>query len=75
MDTIVKYDIQVIREEARQLVKKGLLHRQQPIYSLCRYVPNRDWRLFEIELEKNEFLLRDRIIDLLSSETWEEDRS
>jgi uncharacterized protein YqgQ len=73
MDTIVKYDIHVIREEVRQLVKKGLLHRQQPIYSLCRYVPNRDWQLFEMELEKNEFLLRDRIIDLLSSETWEED--
>ncbi|MEA5582626.1 DUF4327 family protein [Nodularia harveyana UHCC-0300] len=73
MNTIVKYDIGVIREEASQLVKKGLLDRQQPIYSLCRYVPNRDWLLFEMELEKNEFLLRDRIIDLLSSETWEED--
>ncbi|HYW18669.1 MAG TPA: DUF4327 family protein [Nodularia sp. (in: cyanobacteria)] len=73
MDTAVRYDIGVIREEARQLVKKGLLDRQQPIYSLCRYVPNRDWILFENELEKHDFLLRDRIIDLLSSETWEED--
>ncbi|TVP56515.1 MAG: DUF4327 family protein [Nodularia sp. (in: Bacteria)] len=73
MDTAVRYDIGIIREEAHQLVKKGLLDRQQPIYSLCRYVPNRDWILFEKELEKHEFLLRDRIIDLLSSETWEED--
>ncbi|GAX38589.1 DUF4327 family protein [Nodularia sp. NIES-3585] len=73
MDTAVRYDIGMIKEEASQLVKKGLLDRQQPIYSLCRYVPNRDWILFENELEKHEFLLRDRIIDLLSSETWEED--
>ncbi|MCG6137806.1 MULTISPECIES: DUF4327 family protein [Nostocaceae] len=73
MDTAVRYDIGVIKEEARQLVNKGLIDRQQPIYSLCRYIPHRDWLLFEIELEKNEFLLRDRIIDLLSSETWEDD--
>ncbi|MEA5512609.1 DUF4327 family protein [Nodularia sp. UHCC 0506] len=73
MDTAVRCDIGMIREEAHELVKKGLLHRQQPIYSLCRYIPNRDWILFETELEKHEFLLRDRIIDLLSSEIWEED--
>ena len=73
MDTAVRYDIEVIKEEASQLVKKGLIGRQQPIYSLCRYVPNRDWILFESELEKHEFLLRDRIIDLLSHEIWEED--
>lgn len=73
MDTAVKYDIGMIREEARRLVKQGLVHRQQPIYSLCRYVPNRDWILFEQELEKHEYLLRDRIIDLLSDEMWEED--
>ncbi|MDH6060173.1 DUF4327 family protein [Chrysosporum bergii ANA360D] len=73
MDTAVKYHIGLIREEARQLVQKGLIDRQKPIYSLCKYVPNHDWILFELELERNEFLLRDRIIDLLSSETWEED--
>lgn len=73
MDTVVRYDIGMIREEASQLVKKGLIDRQQPIYSLCKYVPNRDWISFEKELEKHEYLLRDRIIDLLSDETWEED--
>lgn len=73
MDTAVKYDIEIIREEARQLVKKGLISRQQPIYALCKYIPERDWVCFEIELEKNEFLLRDRIIDLLGRENWEED--
>lgn len=73
MDTAVQYDIEVIKEEARQLVNKGLVNRQQPIYTLCRYIRNRDWACFELELEKNEFLLRDRVIDLLSGESWEED--
>ncbi|MCM0594273.1 MAG: DUF4327 family protein [Gloeotrichia echinulata IR180] len=73
MDTAVKYDIEVIKEEARQLVKKGLIKRQEPIYVLCKYIPIRDWVCVEFELENNEFLLRDRIIDLLSSEDWTED--
>ncbi|MBD2440118.1 DUF4327 family protein [Nostoc sp. FACHB-110] len=73
MDTAVKYDIQMIKEEARHLVDKGLLSRQRPIYALCQYIPVRDWVFFELELEKNEYLLRDRIIDLLSSESWAED--
>ncbi|MBE9008516.1 DUF4327 family protein [Fortiea sp. LEGE XX443] len=73
MDTAVKYDIELIKEEARQLVRKGLISRQRPIYALCKYIPEREWTAFELELEKNEFLLRDRIIDLLGSENWEED--
>ncbi|RCJ31299.1 DUF4327 domain-containing protein [Nostoc minutum NIES-26] len=73
MDTAVKYDIEVIKEEARLLVNKGLVHRQQPIYTLCKYIPDRDWVCFELELEKNEFLLRDRVIDLLGCENWEDD--
>ncbi|BAB72597.1 DUF4327 family protein [Anabaena sp. FACHB-709] len=73
MDTAVKYDIEVIKDETRLLIAKGLVNRQQPIYTLCKYIPDRDWPFFELELEKNEFLLRDRIIDLLSQEEWEED--
>jgi hypothetical protein len=73
MDTTVRYHIDVIKEEAGQLVKKGLVNRQQPIYTLCQYIPVRDWAYFELELEKNEFLLRDRIIDLLDHEYWEDD--
>ncbi|MDM9382757.1 DUF4327 family protein [Chlorogloeopsis sp. ULAP01] len=72
-DTVVKYDIEVIKEEARQLVKKGLVQRNQPIYALCKYIPGRDWVCVELELEKNEFLLRDKIIDLLGREDWSED--
>lgn len=73
MNTTVKYDIEVIKKEALQLVKKGLLNRQHPIYTLCKYIPHHDWVNFELELEENEFLLRDRIIDLLNHEFWEED--
>ncbi len=73
MDTAVKYDIEVLKDEARLLISKGLVNRQQPIYVLCKYIPACDWAVFELELEKNEFLLRDRVIDLLSQEKWEED--
>ncbi|MCF4969660.1 DUF4327 family protein [Nostoc sp. CMAA1605] len=73
MDIAVKYDIEVIKDEARHLISKGLVNRQQPIYTLSKYITERDWPFFELELEKKEFLLRDRIIDLLSHEKWEED--
>lgn len=73
MDTLVKYDIQAIKDEARELVNKGAIRRNEPIYTLCRYIPGRDWVCVELELEKNEFLLRDKIIDLLGREDWRED--
>ncbi|MBX9258850.1 DUF4327 family protein [Desmonostoc muscorum CCALA 125] len=73
MDTLVKYDIEVIKDEARELVRKGVIRRNEPIYALCRYIPGRDWVCVELELEKNEFLLRDKIIDLLGREDWTED--
>ncbi|MBD2532615.1 DUF4327 family protein [Nostoc flagelliforme FACHB-838] len=73
MNTTVKYEIEVIKKEALKLVKKGLVNRQQQIYTLCKYIPPRDWVTFELELEKSEFLLRDRIIDLLNNELWEDD--
>jgi hypothetical protein len=73
MNITVEYDIDVIKKEALQLVKKRLVNRQQPIYTLCKYIHYRDWVNFELELEKNEFLLRDRIIDLLNHESWEDD--
>jgi len=73
MDTLVKYDIQAIKDEARELVNKGAIRRNEPIYTLCRFIPGRDWVCVELELEKNEFLLRDKIIDLLGREDWSED--
>ncbi|MDJ0718988.1 MAG: DUF4327 family protein [Prochloraceae cyanobacterium] len=73
MLTLVRYSLDVIRHEARQLVDKGIISRQQPIYTLCRYIPASEWLEVERELELNEFLLRDRIIDLLAQEEWSDD--
>ena len=73
MVTSVQYSLEVIREEARQLVQEGIIGRQQPIYTLCQYIPIREWVYVERELEQNDFLLRDHVIDLLGSEEWQED--
>jgi hypothetical protein len=55
------------------LIQKGRINRQQPIYTLCKYIPTREWLLVERELEENDFLLRDRIAELVAREKWEED--
>lgn len=68
-----QYSLEVIREEARQLVHRGIISRQQPIYVLCQNIPARDWVYFATELEANEFLLRDRISDLLGRQEWHND--
>ena len=69
----VNYSIEVIKEEVRYLVHKGALGRQQPIYTLCQFIPAREWEFIEFELERNGYLLRDHIIDLLQPESWEND--
>lgn len=69
----IHYSLDVIQDEARQLVQKGVVSRQQPIYSLCQYIPAREWVCIECELEKCDFLLRDRIGDLIGREDWESD--
>lgn len=69
----VLYSLDVIQEEARQLVYKGAVSRNQPIHTLCLHIPAREWVWLESDLEKYGFLLRDRIGDLLGNETWCED--
>jgi len=69
----VQYSLDVIQDEARQLVQKGLISRQQPIYILCQFIPPREWSSVECELERCNFLLRDRIADLMGQETWDND--
>lgn len=68
-----QYSIDLIQDEARELVQRGLISRQQPIYILCQYIPPREWACVEQELERCDFLLRDRIGDLLGSEEWDND--
>lgn len=67
------YSIDVIKDEVRQLVERGIIHKNQPLYALCQYLPAREWLGVENELERCDYLLRDRIIDLLSSEKWDND--
>ncbi len=69
----IQYSLNVIQDEARQLVQKRVLSRQQPIYTLCQYIPAREWVWVECELEKCDFLLRDRIGDLIGHEEWDND--
>lgn len=69
----LQFSISAIKDEARQLVEKGVISRQQPIYVLCNYIPAREWALVECELERCDFLLRDRIGDLMGQEEWEND--
>lgn len=69
----IQYSMDFIRDEARQLVQRGVISRHQPIYVLCQYIPAREWTWVECELEKSSFLLRDRIGDLLGREDWDND--
>lgn len=71
--TTIRYSIDVIRDEARELVKKGAISRQQPIYAMCEYIGAGEWRCVEGELEASGYLLRDRICDLIGCEKWIED--
>lgn len=73
MATKINYSIDMIKNEARELVNQGVLGRQQPIYTICQFVPAREWSYIELELELNGYLLRDPIIDLIQPETWESD--
>jgi hypothetical protein len=69
----VSYSIDVVRDEAKRLVAKGIVSRQQPIYLLCHHMSAREWVCVEQELERCNFLLRDRISDLLGNEEWDND--
>lgn len=71
--TTVKYSIDMIRDEVRQLLDRGFISRHQPIYVLCQYIPPREWLCVECELEKCDYLLRDQIGDLVASENWDND--
>ena len=68
-----RYSIDTLKDEARQLIETGLVSRQQSIYTLCKYIPAREWVTIECELERCDYLLRDPIGDLISIDHWEND--
>lgn len=67
------YSIDILKDEVRQLIETGIISRQQSIYNLCKYIPAREWVLVECHLERNDYLLRDPIGDLVSGDRWEND--
>ncbi|MBW4522989.1 MAG: DUF4327 family protein [Scytolyngbya sp. HA4215-MV1] len=69
----MQYSLDMIQDEARHLVQRGMISRQQPIYVLCNYIPAREWACIEFELERSNFLLRDKIGDLMGREEWSND--
>ena len=69
----IQYSMDLLQDEVRHLVQRGTVNRQQPIYTLCKYIPAREWACIEEELEECDFLLRDRIGDLIGHEEWDND--
>jgi hypothetical protein len=67
------YTLDFIRDEIRGLLERGIISRHQPIYSLAKYIPPREWLSVEKQLEEKDYLLRDRIGDLLGAENWDND--
>ncbi|MEL6441996.1 MAG: DUF4327 family protein [Cyanobacteria bacterium J06621_8] len=67
------YSIAMIREEASNLVLNGVVALNQPLRILFEYLPAKQWTSIECELERYDFLLRDRIIDLLGEFAWDND--
>ena len=70
----VQYSLDVIRDEACELIRKGVIDSKQPIHVLCQHFPAHEWEAIESELEQNDFLLRDQILDLIGCEKWCEDQ-
>ena len=73
MVATVNYSIDQIKQEARYLVERGIIDRQNTICFLCEFIPPKEWVCAEYELEKNDYLLRDHICDLLARDEWKED--
>jgi hypothetical protein len=71
--TPIRYPLEVLREEAFTLVRRGILHPSQSIFALCESLPAREWVEVERVLEEGEFLLRDRIGDLIAQMDWYND--
>ena len=71
--SIERYSINAIREEAINLLENGLIALNQPLRILFEYLPAKQWNTIECELEQYDYLLRDRIIDLVGEVSWESD--
>ncbi len=68
-----RYTLAMLQDDVCQLLLRGLISRQQPIYTLSRHIPARIWEQVERELESSDFLLRDPIGELVNHEQWSSD--
>ena len=67
------YSIDTIKDEVCYLVERRIIHRNQQLYVLCEHLAAREWLSIECELERADYLLRDRVGDLIGEERWQED--
>ncbi len=70
MFAIYQYSITDLQDEVRALVMRGLVSQQQHIYELRQHVGEREWKNLERLFAEHNYLLRDRIIDLIGKESW-----
>jgi Domain of unknown function (DUF4327) len=73
MFAIHQYSIIDLQDEVRELVMRGLVSPQQHIYELKQLVSDREWHNLERLFSEHEYILRDRIIDLIGKESWMND--
>jgi len=73
MVTLERYCISDFQDEVRALIARGAVDRQQRIYELKKYFGDRQWQEVERLLETDDYVLRGRIIDLVSAESWTND--
>ncbi|MGL5941810.1 MAG: DUF4327 family protein [Waterburya sp.] len=71
--SVKRYSIGTIKEEAYNLVEKGVITLDQPLRILFEYLPVQQWNIIECELERHDYLLRDRVIDLIGKLKWDSD--
>ena len=69
----LQYSISDIQDEVSALVARGLVNRQQPMYTLCQHFKYREWQEVERVLESHDYLLRDQVSDLMPCERWAND--
>ncbi len=68
-----RYSIDMIKQEVYSLLEIGVITIDQPLRILYDYLPAKQWNEIECELERYDYLLRDRIIDLVGKLEWESD--
>lgn len=68
------YAVEAIQDEAKRLLRQGLIHRHDSIGQLQNYLPSREWQGIAEELELQEYRFDDPICELIGScEEWRED--